>query len=676
MAVVVTTYLYESWHDTVGICRDGGVREEYAVRMISHGSRVTIIVASSVGCYSACRCRSMRKTEFRQRLRLELNRWRSGVARGRVLTHTNFYHDNNEKRQRCGARGTRAGEVARGEDDSGLQRATDSNGGGGNEHKENGLECEERDMDVETASGFLTSSNIVMPGWHQDDKAIFSLAVPAALALAADPLLQVVDTAFVGHAGPEALAALGINSALFTFSFLVFNFLGTATTPMVARARSSKNHAKAGLVTLQALTVASVSGSLLAVGLLGFSDEALMVMGADPVGHPVTYDMAKQFLYIRACAAPAVMITTVGQGVFGGLQDMKTPLGITTTANVINLGLDIVLILGLGMGVKGAATATTVAEWTAASSYLFYLWKRRDMLGGSEAPKQIMALASESFSDLLMSFKPFFKAGGAVLMRTMLLLGTKTLASATAARLGSNAIASHQVVMQLWLLTSMMVDSLAVSGQSLVAVELGKGKSNSLDDQKSPVVVEIDTSGARRVSDRLIQLGVGSGVVLAVTFAIASPWIPKIFTEDADVEQTILSILPIAIAMLPVNAGVYVLDGILVGSRDFKWMAKAMTVAAGSAIALLAAVEPLDLGLEGVWYALAALMTFRLSTLLWRYYSPDGPLAPAIEMAALEHEISKDEKKDDEDDLKHAKGHISPMYINHEANESTIDALE
>lgn len=647
--------------------------------MISHGgikeTHTVVVISNRVGGSSAYRCRSMRSTKTDVRLS-EMCRWRSGgVGRGRVLlTHTKCNNSNYSKRH--GARGERDGEVGRDEDGNDVQRATiTTDNNGGNEHKENGTECEES-IQVEKTSGLLNNSNILMPGWHQDDKAIFSLAVPAALALAADPLLQVVDTAFVGHAGPEALAALGINSALFTFSFLVFNFLGTATTPMVARARSSKNHAKAGLVTLQALTVASVSGSLLAVGLLGFSDQALMVMGADPVGHPMTYEMAKQFLYIRACAAPAVMITTVGQGVFGGLQDMKTPLGITTMANMINFGLDIVLILGLGLGVKGAATATTVAEWTAASSYLFYLWKRRDMLGGSEAPKQMMALASESFSNLLVSFKPFFKAGGAVLMRTMLLLGTKTLASATAARLGPTPIASHQVVMQLWLLTSMMVDSLAVSGQSLVAVELGKGKSSSLDDQKSPVVVEIDTSGARRVSDRLIQLGVGSGVVLAVTFAIASPWIPKIFTEDADVEQTILSILPIAIAMLPVNAGVYVLDGILVGSRDFKWMAKAMTVAAGSAIALLAAVEPLDLGLEGVWYALAALMTFRLGTLLWRYYSPDGPLAPAVKMAALEHEVSKDEKKDDEDELKHAKGHISPMYINHDANESTIDALE
>lgn len=219
---------------------------------------------------------------------------------------------------------------------------------------------------IDQTGQLIARLDVKIPGNHDKDADIFSLAIPAALALAADPLLQVVDTAFVGHAGPDALAALGINSALFTFSFLVFNFLGTATTPMVARARSSRNDAKAGLVTLQALTVASVSGGLLALLLLSCSDQALIAMGADPNQNPITYELAKEFLYIRALAAPAVMLNTVGQGVFGGLQDMKTPLGITASCNMINFSLDLLLIVGLGWGVRGAATATTAAEWIAA----------------------------------------------------------------------------------------------------------------------------------------------------------------------------------------------------------------------------------------------------------------------------------------------------------------------
>lgn len=439
------------------------------------------------------------------------------------------------------------------------------------------------------------------------DAAIASLALPAILALAADPLLQVVDTVFVGQAGPDALAALGVNSALFTFSFVVFNFLATATTPLVATALATGDKQRAGTVTVQALVLATGLGAVLAAVLTLGADQALALMGADTsAAGSGMYSMAKEFLLIRALASPAVLLTTVGQGAFRGLQDMRTPLTITLAANGINLALDIALIVGLGWGVKGAATATSVAEWVAAVSYLALLWRRREELGGLDVRK-----AATSLSTAAADFAPFLSAGGAVLMRTALLLGTKTLASATAARLGPVPIASHQVVMQLWLLSSFVIDSLAVAGQSLIAVELGRG----------------DRGRAREVSNRLLQLGVGSGIALGAAFWAAEPIIPEIFSNDAAVQATVLSILPIAVGMLPINAAVYVLDGILVGSSDFQWMAGAMVLAAATATGLLLGVEPLNLGLQGVWGALAVLMTSRLATLLWRYTSPKGPLA-------------------------------------------------
>jgi Na+-driven multidrug efflux pump len=203
---------------------------------------------------------------------------------------------------------------------------------------------------------------------------------------------------------------------------------------------------------------------------------------------------------------------------------MRTPLAITLGANAVNLGLDTALILGLGWGVRGAATATTTAEWLAAAAYLAMLFQRREALGGLH-PRLVLGERLAAAAEELV---PFVKAGGAMLMRTALLLGTKTLASATAARcacaavlrlllmrrsdaaglglgssncsgsklpssppvllssailpacpsatncrLGVVPIAAHQVVSQLWLLSSLMVDSVAIAGQTLVAVQVG-----------------------------------------------------------------------------------------------------------------------------------------------------------------------------------------------------------
>jgi Na+-driven multidrug efflux pump len=78
-------------------------------------------------------------------------------------------------------------------------------------------------------------------------------------------------------------------------------------------------------------------------------------------------------------------------------------------------------------------------------------------------------------------------------------------------------IAAHQVVTQLWLLSSLIVDSVAIAGQTLVAVQLGKG----------------DVREARVVSNRLLGLGIGAGVALAGAFWLAEPILPGIFSNDA-----------------------------------------------------------------------------------------------------------------------------------------------
>lgn len=65
------------------------------------------------------------------------------------------------------------------------------------------------------------------------DRAVAALAFPALGSLIADPLLGLIDTAFVGRVGSDSLAGLGVASALFGVAFFVFNFLEYGTTTEV-----------------------------------------------------------------------------------------------------------------------------------------------------------------------------------------------------------------------------------------------------------------------------------------------------------------------------------------------------------------------------------------------------------------------------------------------------------
>lgn len=422
------------------------------------------------------------------------------------------------------------------------------------------------------------------PGQGGLDRRIFALALPALGALAADPLVSIVDTAFVGRLGVVPLAALGVNASIFSLAFVVFNFLAYGTTPMLARAIARGDRREAGDLPVQAIALAGVTGVAALIVLQLGAGAAVTAMGATgELRAP-----ALTYLRIRALAGPAVLFITAGHGIFRGWQDTRTPLVVTLWLNAINLVLDPLLIFGLGWGLAGAAIATVVAQWAGALAFLWLiLVRRREELG--------VRLHRPRLGDLT----PLIRVGGALLVRTVSLIGTLTLATATAARLGVVAVAVHQIAMQLWLLLALVVDALAVAAQALVGgARPGEG---------------------RRIARRLLVWAAVVGFALAGVFALARPWLPGIFSDDPTALARVDELLPFVIWMQPLNALVFVWDGIFMGAEDFRYLAIQMAVSGAIAAALLLLVIPMGWGLAGVWWAIVALMGTRAITLGARY---------------------------------------------------------
>ena len=89
---------------------------------------------------------------------------------------------------------------------------------------------------------------------------IVRLGVPALGALAADPLVSLVDTAFVGRLGTVELGALGVATAIFTLMFVTFNFLAYGTTSLVAQRIGAGQHGSAARIVSQGVFLAVVIG--------------------------------------------------------------------------------------------------------------------------------------------------------------------------------------------------------------------------------------------------------------------------------------------------------------------------------------------------------------------------------------------------------------------------------
>jgi MATE family multidrug resistance protein len=421
------------------------------------------------------------------------------------------------------------------------------------------------------------------------DRDIFGLGLPALGALAADPLVSIVDTIFVGRLGVVPLAALGVNAAIFALAFVAFNVLEYGTTPLVARAGGRGDPDAAGRTVVQALGVAALAGPAATLLLLLFGGPIVELMGA---GGELR-EPALAYLRIRALAAPAVLVVTAGHGIFRGYLDTRTPLVVTLGLNVVNLVLDPILIFGFGMGITGAAIATVIAQWTGALWFLdLLLRRRRAALGIRLAVPRLAELA------------PFLRIGGALALRTFALIGTMTLATAVAARVGTVEVAAHQVATQVWLFLALVVDALAVAGQALVARYRGA------DDPRS----------ARDASNRLLIWGLRIGVGLGLAFFVLTPILPRMFTDEPSVVAAIRGIYPFIVFMQPLNAIVFVWDGVFLGAEDFRFLAWQMVLSGIAAMLVLLLVLPMGGGLAGVWWGMVTLMLVRALTLGWRYW--------------------------------------------------------
>lgn len=425
-----------------------------------------------------------------------------------------------------------------------------------------------------------------MPG-RAYDRQILRLAVPALGALAADPLVSLVDTAFVGRLGSTELGALGVNAAVFAVAFALFVFLAYGTTPLVAAAWGRGDLETAGRVVTQAIGFALAIGVTATLVLELFWEPVLAAMQAGPD----LLQPAGDYLRIRALAAPAVLLVTVGHGAFRGMQDTRTPLLVTLGLNLVNLVGDPLLIFVAGWGLRGAAVATLVAQWTGACWFLVLLNKRRRDLG---VPVHFPRPAE---------FRRLATVGSELIVRTAGLLAVFTVATAVAARIGTATVAAHQIASQVWLFLSLVLDSLAIAGQALVGRYVGAG----------------ELGPARAVSNRLLQWGLGLGAILGLGFWVLGPILPKAFTDDAAIVALVAGVMPFVAVLQPIGAMVFVWDGIFMGAREFRFlMVSTLAAAAGAAIVLILAATR-GWGLDGVWWGITTLIAGRFGLLAFRY---------------------------------------------------------
>jgi MATE family multidrug resistance protein len=419
------------------------------------------------------------------------------------------------------------------------------------------------------------------------DREIVGLALPAMAALAADPLLSLVDTALVGRLGAVPLAGLGVSVALFTLAFFGFNFLTYGTTAEVARLRGAGRPQDAATHALQALWLAVTLGVAVTVGFEVAAPLLLRVMGASGD----VADAAEIYLRIRALASVPVLVVLVGHGAFRGCKDMRTPLWIAVAINIGNAALSWLLIYPFGLGIAGAALGTLIAQTAGALTFL--------VLGQRRLAPPALRVEPAAMRRIAVISRDLF-------LRTAALLSGLLVSTAVATRMGTVEVAAHQIARELWTMLALVQDGFAIAGQAMIATALGAGR----------------VAEARGVALRLLAWGTAFGFAVGAAFLLAGDVLPRVFTTDPEVLAAVGAVWGMLALLQPIGGVVFVLDGILMGAADFRflWWSTALASLGGLVPVCLLSLR-YGWGLPGIWIGMVVMMVARGVLSVWRLRS-------------------------------------------------------
>jgi putative MATE family efflux protein len=289
-----------------------------------------------------------------------------------------------------------------------------------------------------------------------------------------------------------------------------------------------------------------------------------------------------------------MLVVLASTGVLRGLQDTRTPLWVASGGAVVNAGLNIALVYGAGLGIAGSGIGTAITQlgMGAVLGAVVVRGARRERASLVPHAGGIWANARDGV--------PLF-------VRTLSLRAAILVTVFVATALGEVALAGYQVVNSVWGFAAFALDALAIAAQALVGHRLGAG----------------DVATTRRVLRRTLQWGVGAGALLGVVIAAGGWWFALLFTQDHDVRVAVTVGMAVCGLLMPMAGWVFVLDGVLIGAGDGRYLAwvgvLTFVVYVPVALAVRAWAPDGAAGLAWLWFAFAGVfMATRALTTGWR----------------------------------------------------------
>ncbi|WP_266171796.1 MATE family efflux transporter [Dyella subtropica] len=420
---------------------------------------------------------------------------------------------------------------------------------------------------------------------------VWALAVPMILSNLTVPLVALVDSTVAGHLPQtQDLGAVAVGSAIYALPVWSLGFLRMGTTGFAAQAMGAGDNAALRTVQAQALMLAALLGVVVGGLMLPLLPWLIGQMHSTPQLATRSLD----YLHLRLLGLPAALLNYALAGWFIGAQRARATLALLLVTNLVNIGLNLLFVLGFGWGVPGIALASVCGEWCGA---LYGLWRARKAVRGLAGQIDWRAMRG------LTHWRPLLMVNRDIFLRTLALEGVFFSISLLGARLGDATVAANALLLNGLMLTAFSLDGLANAVEALCGHAIG-------------------------ARDRIAlhrALVVASGWSLfgslgyALLFVVGGHAFVNVQTSLPEVRDMAYRCIPWLAALPLVSVWSYLLDGLFIGATRAREMRDGMLISV--LLFALLAWATRSWGNHGLWLAFLAFMATRglsLGFIGWR----------------------------------------------------------
>lgn len=429
-------------------------------------------------------------------------------------------------------------------------------------------------------------------------KRTLSIAWPSVLESFFIAVAGLIDTLMVSNLGSHAVAAVGLTTQPKFIAFSIFMAISVSVSALVARRRGEEDKFKANQTLVTALIISLILCIVVSGLTIYFTPDIIRLSGSSPETHDLGVD------YLRIIMA-GLIFNVIAMNINSAQRGSgNTRIAFTTNlvSSLVNIFFNYLLINGNwgfpALGVSGAALATVIGTAVAAAMSVFSMFRRASFVSfpmiakkkigfAKDIAKEITNLGSTIFAENLAARIGFF------------------VTAITAAKLGTDQFAAHNVGMNLLSLSFAFGDGMQVAAVALTGNALGAGKKDE----------------AIKYGKTCQEIGLTISAIIAVIFVIFRKSLFRIFFDDPKIVEMGEVIIMFLIFIVLFQISQVIFGGCLRAAGDvrFTLLASLLSITLVRSISTLIYVNVLGLGLAGIWLGILSDQVCRLVILRWRF---------------------------------------------------------